>query len=161
MMRCCVFPGSFDPPTRGHVDLIRRAAALYDRVTVTVMVNVGKQGTIPWEERVRMLEKACADIPNVRVELWKGLLADYIRKQKKMPAVIRGVRNAAEFEHEAEAAAVNKMLCPGMETVLIPASEGLGMVSSSTVREIAAFGGDYDFLIPAEIQQDIHRFLKK
>ena len=160
-MRYCVFPGSFDPPTRGHLDLIRRAAAMYDRVTVTVMVNVAKQGTIPWEERVRMLEKACADMPNVRVELWKGLLADYMRKQKKPAVVIRGVRNAAEFEHETEAAAVNRMLCPGLETVLIPASEGMGMVSSSTVREIAAFGGTYDFLIPPEIQKDIDRYLKK
>ncbi len=160
-MRYCVFPGSFDPPTRGHLDLIRRAAAMYDRVTVAVMVNVAKQGTIPWEERVRMLEKACGGIPNVRVELWKGLLADYIRKQKKPTVVIRGVRNASEFEHEAEAAAVNRMLCPGMETVLLPASGGMEMVSSSTVREIAAFGGTYDFLIPPEIQQDIARFLKK
>lgn len=160
-MKCCVFPGSFDPPTRGHLDLIRRAAAMYDRVTVAVMVNVSKQGMIPWEERVRMLKKTCGDIPNVRVELWKGLLADYIRKQKKPTVVIRGVRNAAEFEREAEAAAVNRTLCPGMETVLIPASEGMGMVSSSTVREIAAFGGDYDFLIPPEIRQDIDRFMKK
>lgn len=160
-MRYCVFPGSFDPPTRGHMVLIRRAAAMYDRVTVTVMVNVAKQGIIPWEERVRMLEKACADIPNVRVELWKGLLADYVRKQKKPTVVIRGVRNAAEFEHEAEAAAINRTLCPGLETVLIPASEGMGMVSSSAVREIAAFGGTYDFFIPPEIQQDIDRFLKK
>ena len=78
-MKCCVFPGSFDPPTRGHLDLIRRADAMYDRVTVAVMVNVSKQGMIPWEERVRMLKKTCGDIPNVRVELWKGLLADYIR----------------------------------------------------------------------------------
>lgn len=160
-MKYCVFPGSFDPPTRGHLDLIRRAAGLFDRVTVTVMVNISKQGTIPWEERVRLLEKACAGIPNVRVELWKGLLADYIRKQKKPTAVIRGVRNAAEYEREAEAAAVNRMLCPGLETVLIPASGETEMISSSTVREIAAFGGAYDFFIPEEIRQDIDRYLKK
>ena len=160
-MRCCVFPGSFDPPTRGHLDLIRRASGMFDRVTVAVMVNISKAGMIPWEERVRMLEKACGDIPNVRVVLWKGLLADFVRSRKKPTVVIRGVRNAAEYEREAEAAAVNRMLCPGMETILIPSSEGMGMVSSSTVREIAAFGGTYDFLIPPEIQQDIDRFLKK
>ena len=157
----CVFPGSFDPPTRGHLDLIRRAAGMFDRVTVTVMVNVAKTGTIPWEERVRMLEKACRDIPNVRVELWKGLLSDYMREQTEPAVVIRGVRNAAEFEHEAEAAAINKALCPGLETLLIPASEGMNMVSSSTVREIASFGGNYDFLIPARIRKDIDRYLKK
>ena len=160
-MSSCVFPGSFDPPTRGHIDLIRRAAAMYDQVTVTVMVNVSKAGTIPWEERVRMLEKACRDIPNVRVDLWKGLLADYMRRQEEPAVVIRGVRNAAEYEREAEAAAVNRTLCPGLETVLIPASDGMGMVSSSTVREIAAFGGNYDFLVPDGIRQDIARFLKK
>ncbi len=161
MMRCCVFPGSFDPPTRGHLDLIRRAAGMFDRVTVTVMVNVAKQGVIPWEERVRMLEKACGDIPNVRVELWKGLLSDYMRKQEEPAIVVRGVRNAAEFEHEAEAAAVNRTLYPGMETILIPASEGMNMVSSSAVREIAAFGGKYDFFVPKKIQKDIDRYLKK
>ena len=157
----CVFPGSFDPPTKGHLDLIRRAAGMFDQVTVTVMVNVAKTGVIPWEERVRMLEKACRDIPNVRVDLWKGLLADYIRQQEEPAVVIRGVRNASEFEHEAEAAAINRTLCPGMETLLIPASEGMNMVSSSTVREIAAFGGNYDFLIPAKIRKDIDRYLKK
>ena len=159
-MKYCVFPGSCDPPTRGHLDLIRRAAGMFDRVTVTVMVNVAKTGVIPWEERVRILKKACADIPNVKVELWKGLLADYMRQQKKPAVVVRGVRNAAEYEHEAEAAAVNRMLCPGLETVLIPASEGMNMVSSSTVREIAAFGGSYDFFIPEEIREDIDRYLK-
>ena len=159
-MKYCVFPGSFDPPTRGHLDLIRRAAGMFDRVTVTVMVNVSKNGLIPWEERVRMLKKACADIPNVRVELWKGLLADYMRQQKKPAVVIRGVRNTAEYEHEAETAAVNRMLCPGLETVLIPASEGMDMVSSSTVREIATFGGSYDIFIPEEIREDIARYLK-
>ena len=160
-MVSCVFPGSFDPVTKGHMDLIERAAALFDRVTVTVMNNIRKQGAIPVEKRIELLQKACMPFPNVRVELWKGLLADYVRKQKKPTVVIRGVRNAAEFEHEAEAAAINRTLCPGLETVLIPASEGMGMVSSSAVREIAAFGGTYDFFIPPEIQQDIARFLKK
>lgn len=160
-MTYCVFPGSFDPPTNGHIDLIRRAAGMFDRVTVTVMVNIAKAGAIPCEERVRMLEKACAELPNVKVDLWKGLLADYIRKQKKHTAVIRGVRSAAEYEQEASAAAVNRMLCPGMETILIPASDGMSQVASSAVREIAAFGGDYGFLVPAVIREDIDRYLKK
>ena len=157
----CVFPGSFDPPTVGHLDLIRRAAGMFDRVTVAVMVNVAKAGTIPWDERIRILEKMCREIPNVRVELWKGLLADYIQIQEGPTVVIRGDRNAAEFEHEAEAAAVNRTRSPGMETILLPASEGMNMFSSSTVREIAAFGGKYSFLIPKTIRKDIDRYLKK
>ena len=160
-MTNCIFPGSFDPPTRGHMDLIRRAAGMFDRVTAAVMVNLSKSGTIPWEERVRMLQKACRDIPNVRVELWKGLLADYVRRQQEPSVIIRGVRSAAEYEREAEAAAVNRILCPGTETILIPASDGMNMISSSTVREIAAFGGEYGFLVPEEIRQDIDRYMKK
>ena len=159
-MTNCVFPGPFDPPTKGHLDLIRRAAGMFDRVTVTVMVNISKAGVIPYEARAEMLKKACAGIPNVRIDVWKGLLADYVRKQKKKTIVIRGVRNAADFEQEAAAAAVNKALYPGMETVLIPASDGMNQVTSSTVREIAAFGGDYGFLIPEEIREDIDRYLK-
>ena len=157
----CVFPGSFDPPTAGHMDLIRRAAGMFDRVTVAVMVNIGKAGAIPFEERARMLKKACAGLPNVKIDMWKGLLADYVRKQKGTTVVIRGVRDAAEFEREKEAAAVNRVLCPGMETLLLPASDGMSQVSSSTVREIAVFGGDYSFLVPDEIREDIAQHLGK
>ena len=156
-----VFPGSFDPPTRGHLDLIRRAASVMEHVTVTVMVNIAKAGTVPFDERARMLEKACRDIPNVTVDKWSGLLADYMKQQEPGTAVIRGVRSAAEFEQERAAAAVNRELCPGLETILMFAGDGMDNVSSSTVREIAAFGGDYSFLIPKKIAKDIDKYLKK
>ena len=160
-MSHCIFPGSFDPLTRGHMDLIRRAARLFDRVTVTVMVNRSKAGTIPWEERVRMIQKACRDLPNVRADLWKGLLADYAAAQEEPTVVLRGVRNGTECEQELTSAGVNGLLNPGMETILMPASDGLAQVSSSAVREIASFGGDYGMLVPEEIQEDIDRFLRK
>lgn len=156
-----VFPGSFDPPTRGHLDLIRRAASIMDHVTICVMVNISKAGTIPPEERVRMLGKACCDIPNVSAERWDGLLADYMRRQEPGTAVIRGVRSNAEFEQERIAAAVNRTLYPGLETFLMFAGDGMDSVSSSTVREIAAFGGDYRFLVPDRIVTDIDKYLKK
>ena len=156
-----VFPGSFDPPTRGHLDLIRRAASIMDHVTVCVMVNISKTGSIPSDERARMLEKACRGIPNVTVDRWDGLLADYMRMQEPGTTVIRGVRSAGEFEQERAAAAVNRTMCPGLETVLLFAGDGMDNVSSSTVREIAAFGGDYSFLIPPKIAKDIDRYLKK
>lgn len=156
-----VFPGSFDPPTRGHLDLIRRAASIMDHVTVCVMVNISKTGSIPSDERARMLEKACRGIPNVTVDRWDGLLADYMRMQEPGTAVIRGARSAGEFEQERAAAAVNRAMCPGLETILLFAGDGLDNVSSSTVREIAAFGGDYSFLIPPKISKDIDRYLKK
>ena len=98
-MSGCIFPGSFDPITCGHLDLIRRAAAMFDTVTVTVMVNRSKAGSIPYEDRVRLIRKACADLPNVKAELWQGLLAEYVRKHPGY-VVIRGVRSTEEFEQE-------------------------------------------------------------
>lgn len=156
-----VFPGSFDPPTRGHLDLIRRAASIMEHVTICVMVNISKTGMIPFDQRAAMLKKACSDIPNVSVDQWDGLLADYMRSREPGTAVIRGVRSIAEFEQERNAAAVNRMLYPGLETILLFAGDGMDNVSSSTVREIAAFGGDYSFLIPEKISKDIDRYLKK
>ena len=101
-MSACVFPGSFDPITRGHLNLIERAARLYDSVTVTVMVNISKTGIFPYEERVQLIRKACRGIPNVRAELWKGLLSDYMREHPGS-VVLRCVRNTEEFEQEMNA----------------------------------------------------------
>ena len=153
-MSSCVFPGSFDPVTRGHMDLIRRAARIFDRVQVTVMINVHKQGAIPPEKRAELLRKACAGLDNVRVDIWDGLLAEYVR-QTGVDCVIRGVRNASELDAETTAAAVNRMILPGMETVLMPASEEMACVSSSAVREIAAFGGNICSFVPEEIAEEI------
>ena len=158
-MSACVFPGSFDPVTRGHVNLIERAAGMFDSVTVTVMVNIAKSGVIPYEERVKLLRKACSHLPNVQVELWQGLLADYMRGHPGS-VVVRSVRNTAEFEQEMTAASVNGRLCPGLETVLIPAAAQWADVSSSAVREIAAFGGDISGLVPENICRDILERLK-
>ena len=160
-MSQCVFPGSFDPPTIGHMDLIRRAACIFDRVIVTVMVNISKECVFPYEERVNMLRKICRDIPNTEVTFWNGLLADFIRQKEKQTVVVRGIRNSSELDLETTAAAVNRKIFPGMETVLIPASGELTGYSSSAVREIARFRGDYRFLIPECIIEDVDRYLKK
>ena len=159
-MSACVFPGSFDPITCGHMNLIERAARMYDSVTVAVMVNISKSGTIPYEDRVKIIRKACSKIPNVQVVLWKGLLADYIRDHAGS-VVIRSVRNTGEFEQEIRAAEINRRLCPGMETVLIPADPSLADVSSSAVREIAAFGGGIVQFVPKGLAKEIGRLLSK
>ena len=158
-MSACIIPGSFDPLTRGHLNLIERASGMFDRVTVTVMVNISKKGCIPYEERVRMIRKACGGFGNVEAELWTGLLADYMREHPGC-FVLRGIRNTVDFEQEKAAAAVNRRLCPGMDTLLIPAAEEFGDLSSSTVREIAAFGGDFRAFVPKSIYQDIKKWLK-
>ena len=157
-MSACVFPGSFDPVTKGHINLIERASKLYDCVTVAVMVNIAKTGLIPYEDRVRILRKACAKIPNVRVELWKGLLADYVRENRGC-VVIRSVRNTSEAEQEIRAAEISKRLWPEMETLLIPADPEWSDISSSAVREIASFGGDISGLVPRSVYRDILKYL--
>ncbi len=158
-MSTCVFPGSFDPMTCGHLDLIRRVSAMFDDVIVTVMVNVSKAGCIPYDKRVEMISEACREFQNVRVELWQGLLADYMRLHPGA-LVVRGVRNTVEFEQENSTAAVNRLLNPGLETILIPASDGFADVSSSVVREIASFGGDYSRFVPECNREKLGKWLK-
>ncbi len=153
-MSSCVIPGSFDPVTNGHMDLIRRASGMFDRVTVVVMVNIRKRGVFTPEERMDLLRAACAGETNVRVERWDGLLSDYMRdKQEK--TVLRGVRSAAEYDSEMIAAQANRLLYPGMETLLLPAGEGQAWLSASAVKEIAAFGGDIRAYIPQACAEEI------
>ncbi len=159
-MVSCVFPGSFDPVTRGHMDLIERASGLFDHVTVTVMVNISKKNAIPLKERMNLLEKACKAFPNVDVDSWEGLLADYMA-EKNERIIIRGVRNVPEFEQEMTAAGANKMLNGSAETILIPTDPALAGVSSSAVREIASFGGDISAFVPEMLIKDIEALLSK
>ena len=159
-MASCVFPGSFDPVTKGHIDLIMRAAGIFDHVTVTLMVNVSKTEAIPAEKRIELLQKACAAFPNVSIDRWDGLLADYMR-EKKERIVVRGLRSAAELEHEINACAANKLLNGRIETVFLPSDPTLTGVSSSAVREIASFGGEISAFIPSGLTEEIAVLLSK
>ena len=159
-MSSCVFPGSFDPVTAGHMDVIARASAVFDTVRVTVMINVNKRGQIPLDVRLCMLEKACMRYPNVKVDHWDGLLSDYMRKHRQK-ILIRGVRGCAEFELEYMSAMINRKLNSRFETFLIPADPELNAISSSAVREIAGFGGDIKGLVPDECLKDILECLSK
>ena len=158
-MGSCVFPGSFDPVTCGHMDLIKRASVLFDSVTVAVMVNISKSGVIPFNDRVGILKKACRKIENVKVELWTGLLVDYM-KMHPGSVILRGVRNAQEFEQEINAADINRRILPGTETFLIPASPEWTGVSSSMIRELASFGGNFKQFVPNSVFKDIQKHLK-
>ena len=159
-MVSCVFPGSFDPVTKGHLDLIKRAASLFDRVTVTVMVNINKKGCIPPDQRVSMLKKVCAPYPNVCVDRWEGLLADYM-EQKGEKIIIRGLRSSAEFDHEFVSFSANKLLNKQAETLFLPCDPALNGISSSAVREIAAFGGDIRSFVPDAVAEEIRFCLSK
>lgn len=160
MNRIAVFPGSFDPITVGHEDLIRRAAACFDRLHVAVLINPAKPGWISREQRVALIRKVCADLSNVQVDLWTGLLVDYVQALGGA-VVVRGLRDAADYPSEARMAELNRRLNPKLETVFLLTRPEVAFVSSSAVREIAAFGGDVDPLIPPAIRSDIHSIISQ
>lgn len=149
-----VFAGSFDPVTVGHEDIIRRAAKLCDRLLVTVMYNPAKSGCFSVEERLELLRKVTADIPNVETDAWNGLLVDYVRKTGA-DFVVRGVRGNADLENESNLAEVNRRLLPGLETVLLMTKPELACVSSTVVREAALFDADFSSFVPACILDDL------
>jgi len=148
-----LYAGSFDPVTCGHMDIIERAARLCDELVVAVMHNPDKRGAFPAQERVRLLEKACAGLSNVRVIAHGGLLVE-CAKEQQVTCVVRGVRPLGDFESEYQMAQVNRML-GGVETLMMPTTESLASVSSSIVRQIAGFGGNIDSLVPACIAAEI------
>ena len=154
MKRICIYPGSFDPLTLGHADVIRRAAALFDEVIVAVMHNPNKRGCFPVEERLALIRKATADMPAVRVDAWDGLLVDYVRKSGAC-AVVRGLRAMSDFESEMVMAQVNAQLLPDMETVFLMTKPEHACISSSVVREAASFGADIATFVPAQIAEDV------
>lgn len=151
---CCLYPGSFDPVTLGHLDIIRRAAAIFDTVVVGVLHNPDKQGLFSVGQRVDMLERACAEIPNVKIIAWPGLLADLTR-ETGIRAVVRGVRNAADLDSESTMAHINGRLDPGLETLFLPASPERADVSASMVRQLASFGADISSFVPSQVLPDI------
>ena len=141
-MKKAIYPGSFDPVTLGHIDIIHRAARMFDEVTVCILENKAKTPLFSVDERVRMLQKVCEDIPNVRVDSYYGLMVNYA-KEIGAHISIRGVRAVSDFEYELQLAQTNRMLSNGdMDTVFLTTSAKYSYLNSSGVKEIAAFGGD-------------------
>lgn len=156
-MRRMMYPGSFDPVTRGHLDIITRASALCDELIVAVLHNPDKRGAIAPERRAALLQKACAHLKNVRVVVRGGLTVG-CAKEFGADCLVRGVRPLGDFETEFGMAQVNRML-GGVETLLMTTGEAYAGISSSIVRQIAAFGGDIDSLVPEGLAQDIRAAL--
>ncbi|MBE5809628.1 MAG: pantetheine-phosphate adenylyltransferase [Clostridiales bacterium] len=154
MSTTCVYAGSFDPVTVGHEDIIRRAAKLCDRLLVTVMYNPAKSGCFSVNERMAMLSKVTADIPNVEVDAWNGLMVDYVKKVDA-DFVVRGIRGVADLESETNLAELNRRLLPGLETVFLLTRPDLACISSSAVREAALFQADLSGFVPPCIQMDV------
>ena len=143
MKRIGLYPGSFDPPTKGHEDLIRRSLSLCDQLIVAVAVNVAKEPLFTAEERLAMLRTVVGENPNVVLRTFDGLLADFA-SEVGASIIIRGLRAVSDFEYEFQMALMNRQLHPGLETVFLVAAVDLTFLSSSLVREIARLGGDVD-----------------
>ena len=149
--RLAVFPGSFDPLTNGHVDIILRSAHLFERVIVAVLVNADKQPLFSADERVAIIRDVFREYANVEVDAFDGLLVQYA-KQRRASAIVRGLRAVSDFEYEFKLAHMNEHLAPEIEVVCLMTSSGHSFISSSLIREVAALGGDIDGLVPATVR---------
>ena len=150
----CVYPGSFDPVTAGHLDIIERAAAMFDDVTVAVLTNMSKQPVFSEKQRMNFIKRSTAHLNGIHVDSFSGLLVDYMKKQDAH-IVIRGLRAISDFEYEYQMAAMNAKLAKNVETVFLMTDIGHSFLSSSMVKEIASYGGDISGLVPQEIKDDI------
>ncbi len=155
-MKRAVYPGSFDPVTYGHLDVIRRAAEMFDVLTVSVLNNTGKTPLFSVEERVKILKEATKDIPNVEIDSFSGLLIDYCSR-KDLHVVVRGLRAITDFEYELQIAQTNRMLSnKTVDTMFLTTSLEYAYLSSSSVKEIASFGGDISQCVPEFVAELIY-----
>ncbi|MFB3095826.1 MAG: pantetheine-phosphate adenylyltransferase [Candidatus Acidiferrales bacterium] len=150
-----IYPGSFDPVTNGHLDLIERASKLFGRLVVAILLNPEKDGPFfPVPERVEMLKEVVGHLPNVEVDTFKGLLVDYARR-KDARVIVRGIRAVSDYEYELQMALMNRQLAPGLETVFMLPAQAYSYLSSRLVREVASLGGSIKELVPPVVEARI------
>ena len=155
-MRVAIYPGSFDPVTNGHLDIIKRASGLFDKIIVSVLNNSAKTPLFSVEERVKMLEEATKEYPNVKIDSFSGLLIDYAKK-KDVHVAIRGLRAITDFEYELQIAQTNQLLSHGeLETMFLTTNLEYAYLSSSAVKEIAMFHGDLSMCVPEFIAKQMY-----
>jgi pantetheine-phosphate adenylyltransferase len=155
-----LYPGTFDPPTNGHIDLIQRGAKIFARLTVAILVNPVKNPLFTLEERVEMLKEATAGISHVRVATFNGLMVDFARSQGAT-AVLRGIRAISDYEYEFQMALMNRRLAPDIETVFLQPAGRYSFVSSRMVKEVVASGGDVSGLVPPNVLKRLRGRMKK
>ena len=159
-MKIGIYPGSFDPVTTGHLNNIRRAAQVFDRLIVCVMVNSAKKPMFTREERVDFIRRITADIPNVEVDSSEGLLADYARKQGNC-VIVKGLRAGSDFEYEFQMAMINRKINPDLDTMFLTAEHQFMYLSSSTVKELGSYDVDLADFLPEQIILDFTERIKK
>ena len=156
-MSGAVCPGSFDPVTLGHIDVFERAAAQFDEVVVAVLVNPNKEGMFSPDERISMIEEACAHLPNLRVEAGGGLVVDFV-KARGLTAIVKGLRTGTDFEYELQMAQMNRHVA-GVDTFFVATTPKYSFVSSSLAKEVATFGGDVSALLPESVNRRLQEKL--
>ncbi|MBR5032843.1 MAG: pantetheine-phosphate adenylyltransferase [Treponema sp.] len=155
-----VFPGSFDPPTNGHLDIIQRASKLFDDVDVLISVNPNKNYMFTEQERLEMLKELLKNYKNVQIHVWEGLIVNYA-KEVGAKVLIRGIRSSNDFSYEFELAHMNQNLNPQIETMFLPSKEKWGVVKSSSIKELALFGGDISRMVPPLVETELKKKLGK
>ena len=160
MKRIAVYPGTFDPVTNGHIDLVERSRRIFDMVLVAVAENPKKTPLFPLEERIAMFKNVTAKHKNVVIEGFDGLLVDYV-KQKKAVGIIRGLRAVSDFEHEMQMALMNRRLDSTIETVFLMPSEEYSFITSTIVKEAASYGGDVSSLVPRAVVEKLKKKFRK
>ena len=146
-----IYPGSFDPPTRGHLDLIRRSSRLFDRLVVAILRNDAKQPLFSMDERVAMLSECTTDVANVEIDQFEGLLVDYAARRDAL-VLIRGIRAVSDYEYELQMTSMNRRLRPDIETVFLMANEQYSFISSRLVKEVFRLGADVSGLVPPNVE---------
>ena len=159
-MRHCIYPGTFDPITCGHLDVLARASRLFDVVTIGVADNPTKAPLFPSEERIAMIRPNIAEYPNVRLKAFSGLLVDFAREEKA-DAIIRGLRELSDFEFEFNMALMNRHLQPSIETIFVMPNEQFSYTSSSLVKQVARYGGEVAHFVPANVALALKTAFKK
>ena len=155
-MKRAVFPGSFDPITKGHLDIIERSAKIFDEVIVAVLINVDKKGLFSIDERVDLIKRSTSNIKNVKVKSFKGLLVDFL-EEEECTNVIKGLRNGTDYDYEAQMAIINKTLDENVETLFLVARSKYCGVSSSVVKQIGMLKGNTEKFIPSCIVEDFNK----
>lgn len=159
-MRKAIYAGTFDPVTKGHLDVVERGSRIFDELIVAVADNPSKKSIFSRQERVRHIRKLVTKYPNVRVDTFKGLLIDYVRTQDTN-IILRGIRTVSDFEYEFQMALTNRALAPDIETVFVMACEKYSYISSRLIRETVELGADVSMFVPSEVQAELRRKIKK
>ena len=155
-----VYPGSFDPPTNGHVDVFRRGARIFDELIVAVADNPTKQPLFTKAERTALLKRLTKGLKNVSVESFDGLVVDFV-KSKKFQVILRGIRTVSDFEFEYQMALTNRQFASDIETIFVMTHEDYSYVSSRLIKEAAALGGDISRFVPKEVEEELKKKFKK